>query len=168
MFKPYNVYIDLDGVLVNFFDKAFSITGKRWDDPIYTQKHEREARNEMIKRHLDFAHLPVMPDFDQLWNFIKHFSPDILTAFATWDPQGSERGKKIWCHRYLQVPDVRIHVVSRKNKQFYARAKNNQPNVLIDDYSANIEEWANRGGIGILHKNARDTIAKMKAIGFQV
>lgn len=117
---------------------------------------------------MDFAHLPPMPDFEQLWSFIKHFQPDILTAYATWDPQGSEAGKKIWNRKYLHVPEAKFHVVSRRNKQFYAKSRTNEPNVLIDDYIANIDEWKAKGGVGILHKNARDTIAQMKAMGYQV
>jgi len=166
MLKPYNVFCDMDGVVANFFDTAFRLTGKRWDDPIYVQKHAREARDEMIKKHLDFAHLPPMPDFEQLWNFIKHFDPDILTAFARWDPEGSTRGKVEWNHKYLHVPANKFHVVSRRNKQFFAKGHDGKPNLLIDDYSANIDEWKAKGGVGILHKNARDTIAQMKQLGY--
>lgn len=165
MNKPFDVYCDMDGVLCNFFDAAFRLTGKRWDDPIYVQKHAREARDEVIKKHLDFAHLPPMPDFDQLWNFVKHFDPDILTAYARWDPEGSTAGKHVWNSRYLHVPSAKFHVVSRRNKQFYATT-HGKKNLLIDDYSANIDEWKAKGGVGILHKNARDTIAQMKQLGY--
>jgi phosphoglycolate phosphatase-like HAD superfamily hydrolase len=168
MFKPYDIYCDMDGVLVNFFDAAFRLLGKTWDDPAYVQKHAREARDEMIKKHMDFAHLPPMPDFEQLWNYVKHFNPDILTAYARWDPEGSTKGKQEWNRKYLHVPAAKFHVVARKNKQFYAMGQHRKPNLLIDDYIENINEWKARGGIGILHKNARDTIHQLKDLGYQV
>jgi hypothetical protein len=40
------------------------------------------------------------------------------------------------------------------------------PNILIDDYDQNIKEWQAKGGIGILHKNAADTIAQPKKLGY--
>lgn len=167
MNKPFDIFCDMDGVLCNFFDSTFRLLGKRWDDPIYVQKHEREARDEIIKKHLDFGYLPPMPDFDQLWHFIKPFDPDILTAYARWDPQGSTRGKKEWNRKYLHVPEAKFHVVSRRNKQFYARSHTGKSNLLIDDYPENIREWASKGGIGVLHKNARETIAHLQDLGYR-
>lgn len=158
----------MDGVLVSFFDTAFRLLGRTWDDPVYTQKHAREARDEVIKKHLNFATLPPMPDFEQLWNFLKQFDPDILTAYARWDPEGSKHGKEEWNRKYLHVPSAKFHVVARKNKQFYARNPNGTVNLLIDDYQVNIDEWRARGGVGILHKNARDTIMQMKTMGYSV
>ena len=37
-------------------------------------------------------------------------------------------------------------------------------NILIDDRPENIEAWESEGGIGILHKNARDTINEIKKL----
>ena len=37
-------------------------------------------------------------------------------------------------------------------------------NVLIDDRQSNIDAWESEGGIGILHKNARDTIKELKML----
>ena len=37
-------------------------------------------------------------------------------------------------------------------------------NVLIDDRPENIEAWESEGGIGILHKSAKDTIDELKKL----
>jgi hypothetical protein len=58
-----------------------------------------------------------------------------------------------------------INLVLRKQKQDFAK-KNGIPNILIDDYPENIREWEAKGGIGILHKNAADTIARLKKLGY--
>jgi hypothetical protein len=34
--------------------------------------------------------------------------------------------------------------------------------ILIDDYEKNIAQWREAGGIGILHKNARETIKQLR------
>jgi len=39
--------------------------------------------------------------------------------------------------------------------------------LCIDDYSLNISAWQAKGGIGILHDNAGDTIKQLKKLGFQ-
>jgi len=36
--------------------------------------------------------------------------------------------------------------------------------ILIDDLESNINEWEAKGGIGILHKNAGETLAILKKI----
>ena len=35
---------------------------------------------------------------------------------------------------------------------------------MIDDRQSNIDAWESEGGIGILHKNARDTINELKRL----
>ena len=37
--------------------------------------------------------------------------------------------------------------------------------ILIDDFASNIKRWEAAGGIGILHKNANDTIQQLKKLG---
>ena len=35
---------------------------------------------------------------------------------------------------------------------------------MIDDRQDNIDAWESEGGVGILHKNARDTINELKKL----
>ena len=52
-------------------------------------------------------------------------------------------------------------------KQAYAKNRDGEPNVLIDDYMKNIKEWNAKGGIGIHHTNTGKTIAELKKLGFK-
>jgi hypothetical protein len=50
---------------------------------------------------------------------------------------------------------------SRANKQLFA-----EPNrILIDDMQKTIDEWNAKGGIGIFHSSAANTITELKKLG---
>lgn len=53
--------------------------------------------------------------------------------------------------------DIEYYITSRKEKQNYS----DQGSILIDDMK-NIDEWLLRGGIGILHISAENTIKELK------
>jgi hypothetical protein len=55
--------------------------------------------------------------------------------------------------------------VIRRDKQKFAKT-NGVPNILIDDWGMNIDEWKAAGGIGIKHKSAAETIAALKKLGY--
>ena len=55
-------------------------------------------------------------------------------------------GKQLWAR-------IRHH-----SKWDYALDEDGQPNVLIDDFSTKIDPWNERGGVGILHTSAENTI----------
>ena len=46
------------------------------------------------------------------------------------------------------------------------RLRDGEPNILIDDYMKNINEWEARGGIGIHHTDVGKTINRTKTIRF--
>ena len=48
-----------------------------------------------------------------------------------------------------------------KFKQKYA----GENKILIDDMERNIQQWRDKGGIGILHTSAVDTIKQLKELG---
>ena len=53
-----------------------------------------------------------------------------------------------------------VHNILKK-KQLYS-----QPDrILIDDHEDNIREWREKGGIGILHTSAQDTIKQLQNLG---
>jgi hypothetical protein len=57
------------------------------------------------------------------------------------------------------------HILVRRDKQKFAKI-GGVPNILIDDWSKNIKEWEAAGGIAIKHKNAAETIAALKKLGY--
>jgi phosphoglycolate phosphatase-like HAD superfamily hydrolase len=166
MIAPYTIYCDMDGVLVDLYKGMREVLGRAYDSPHW---HESgEDKRDIIRDHPNFwENLPPMRDFNTLWSFIKPFNPCILTAYAEWDEKDSKREKFIWNLKYTKVPKNRFFCVAREEKQLYAVNAYGRPNVLIDDFKLNIQEWRKAGGIGIMHTDAEHTIMKLKNIGFQ-
>ena len=48
----------------------------------------------------------------------------------------------------------------------YAVSDNLAPNILIDDNETNIEEWNKKGGAGIIHTSADESILALQKLGF--
>jgi hypothetical protein len=98
-----------------------------------------------------------MPDGQTLWDYIKGYNPYILTA-PSMDP-GSKQGKTEWVARLDGMK--KIYFKPARFKQELS-AKNR---ILIDDRADTIERWRSKGGIGILHTSAEDTINQLKQLG---
>ena len=165
MIKPYNIYCDMDGVLVDLYKGLRNVLGRVYD---HDEWHKNsEEKKQLIRDYPNFWEtLPTMEDFSGLWGFIGPFSPCILTAYAEWDKEDSCREKWIWIQNHTKVPEERFHCVARADKQKYAVTPEGKPNVLIDDYILNIREWRAAGGIGIMHTDAAHTVMKLKNLGF--
>jgi hypothetical protein len=168
------IYCDMDGVLVDFERGASQLLGKDWNS--FKGEVSQAERDKITFESEDFwENLPPMPDFQQLWDFISPNNPNILTAYPyrhTGKVAESlcKDGKWKWNLKYTFTPRDKFHVVLRSDKQLYATGicTHNRviPNVLIDDREENIKEWDKNRGIGILHKNAEDTIQQLKQLGY--
>lgn len=161
------IYVDMDGVLVDFMAGAEKVLGHSFDMP-YNDKKEKIARKATIASHDNFwANLDPMKDAFVLWNYINRYDPNILTAYPTWDNSAKE-GKWDWVKKHLTLDRKNFFPVRREEKQNYAvDSKTGLPNILIDDYQKNIDEFNKAGGIGIRHINAKLTIYKLKELGFK-
>ncbi len=154
--QVYTYYLDLDGVLVDFDKGVKQLTGGiGFED--YSKLHGKDKMWKLISSHdsIWWATLPWMSDGKELWNFLKSKTVIILTSGSKLN-NGTipEVGKKEWVFKNLGG-NVKIIVTdSAHDKKNYSQ----KDSILIDDMPMNIAEWKSRGGIGILHKNARDTI----------
>jgi FMN phosphatase YigB (HAD superfamily) len=149
-----NVMIDLDGVLVDFDQGFEKLTGYSPED--YEEKFSKKRFWKIIENAKNFwKNLPKISDSDVLWNFVKDYSPTILTT-----PGGNieecKKEKKEWVNKNLG--DYKI--LFSFHKETYADNKT----VLIDDRKDNIDKFRSAGGIGILHTSAKKTISELKKI----
>jgi hypothetical protein len=154
----FQIFSDLDGVLANFDKRFYDLSGltpKQYEEKNGTEKFWNFIDNEIGVRF--WVGIPWMPDGEQLWDYIKKYKPTLLSAPSR--NNESRLGKRLWVKKY--IPGTKLILASRQNKQDYAK-----PNaILIDDRPDTITEWENRGGIGILHKSAEETISKLKELG---
>ena len=161
------VYLDLDGVLVNF-DKGFKkISGGVSADDFARVKFNgdiKAAKKEFWKLigragSSWWANLEMMPDGMVLWNFFKTYNPIILTAGRG---SGVKEGKTSWVHRHLGAQINPVLASRGEDKPMYVTNDPNTIHVLIDDTKKNIEAWNNsgEGKVAMLHTSAADTIRK--------
>jgi phosphoglycolate phosphatase-like HAD superfamily hydrolase len=152
----YKIYCDMDGVLVDFEKGYKELTG--------TYSKNLPGNKSFWQPISDagasfWAGLDWMPDGQELWNYIKKYKPNILSA-PSQDPS-SRVGKEAWVKINLQNSYNKLYLYSRANKQLFS-----EPNrILIDDMKQTIDEWNAKGGIGIYHTSAADTIKQLKKLG---
>ena len=154
------IYLDMDGVIVNLMKGAYAVVGGSF------VKHDKEERWNLINQTKGFwENLDWMPSSKRLYKFIMRYNTFILSAYSGRDPS-SKNGKMKWLGKNTNFKKSRIKLVKRVQKQAYA-TRDGEPNILIDDYMKNINEWEARGGIGIHHTDVGKTINKLKSLGFK-
>lgn len=155
------IYVDLDGVLVDF-DSGFKSISGGLDKFEYIKKNGVDGLWKLINSHGQewWANLNWMPDGTKLWSAIENKNVKILTSGSTRNTGTMAiNGKKQWVANHLG-PIETIVVNNSHEKQKYAR----KGDILIDDLPSNITEWNSKNGIGILHLNADDTLAKLNDV----
>jgi FMN phosphatase YigB (HAD superfamily) len=162
--KPkYLIFCDMDGVLVDF-DKGYEeLTGKNTKHSDVQDKNDfwrlldKSLEEKGLTEYDYWVNLPWMPDGQTLWDYIKGYNPYILTA-PSMDP-GSKQGKKEWVERLDGMK--KLYFKPAKFKPEFS-GKNR---ILIDDREDTIEGWIAKGGIGIHHTSAANTIKQLKDLG---
>jgi hypothetical protein len=159
------VYLDMDGVIADFFggvEKMFGV--KHWKE-LTSKLSGGQLKQEVIDRITGsdfFAHLPKFSTADSLIQLIKSATGgkfSILTSPLIGDHANSAEQKKVWISKNIERPDEVI-VSGRKEK--WAKQKDGTPNILIDDRPVNIEKWEAKGGFGILYQANKDSIIKVQ------
>jgi 5'(3')-deoxyribonucleotidase len=166
MDKLPRIYVDMDGVLCDFKSAAIKTTGMSIDKWMKNNS-ELDKWKPIIDKKDFWYNLPWQPGGQQLWSYINNYQPHILSAYVEHasDPNCIP-GKRSWAISHLGIPANRINLVKRKEKQNYAKV-DGEPALLIDDYIKNINQFKARGGIGILHTSAANTISQLKKLGFK-
>ena len=162
--KP-TVYLDMDGVLADFFGGVEKMYGvDHWKE--LTSDKTKDLKKEVIDRITGtdfFATLPKFQSADALIDMVKKFTGgkfSINTSPLRGDHENSGKYKKVWISNNIEQPD---EIVVTARKETYAKNKaNGMPNILIDDRPVNIQRWQAAGGHGILYQANRDPLSKVE------
>jgi hypothetical protein len=74
----------------------------------------------------------------------------------------SRVGKQAWVKTHIPRSQYKeLLLYPRHEKQLFA----GENKILIDDLAKTIDEWNAKGGIGILHTSAANTIKELKKLG---
>ena len=148
----------MDGVLADF-NKAYSAYNPTKEDRI-------RFRDSVMTYHI-FEKLDKMPDTDILLDGvakIPNLRIEILTSVGTFNvEQGKEakRQKLLWLEKHNITYNANF-VRTKNEKSQYATEKS----ILIDDSVGCIDPFNKKGGLGILHTSAHDSLQQLyRAIG---
>jgi hypothetical protein len=155
----YRLFVDLDGVLVDFDRGVRSVTGKRPDEQSPRQMWPQLARADRFYETLSWT-----ADGRRLWDAVRDLSPTILTGLpmGTW----AEPQKRAWCRRELG-PDVPVITCMSRDKGREGRHATPEgvTPVLIDDRERLAESWIEHGGVFVHHQDADRTLAELRSHG---
>ena len=159
------VYLDMDGVLADFFGGVEFLYGvEHWKQ--LTNDKTKDLKKEVISKITGtdfFAVLPKFPTADGLIDMVKKFTGgnfSINTSPLRGDHENSAKYKRLWIQNNIETPDS---IVVTGRKETYAKDKaSGTPNILIDDRPINIQKWQAAGGYGILYQANRDSLTKVQ------
>ena len=158
------VYLDMDGVLADFFGGIEKLYGvQHWKE--LTSDRTKDLKTEVIKKITGTNFFETLPKFnsaDALIKLVQDFTGGIYsinTSPLRGDNKNSAYYKKVWIGKHLPKPQ---EIIVTGRKESYAMNKNNKPNILIDDRPINIQRWTGRGGYGILYQANKDSVGKVQ------
>ena len=144
------IYVDMDGVLADFFGDWAKLMGKdHW-----TKIDDIMPALQKIRDTEDFwLNLPLTDNAKNLLALIKDVKGEynILSSPLPDDPN-SEPHKREWIKKNLNF-FLPKQVIITHDKAKYATTEDGTPNILIDDYGQNIQKWESAGGVGFKHKD---------------
>lgn len=147
--------VDMDGVLCDFVAQWFAMTKTNMLPRDFENLFGKEAFDEELARHgeLFWSSMPLMEDAMLLWNYIRKYTPLILTKPTS--EEHCRTGKEIWVRKHFPR---NIEIVFSRNKEEWA----DENSLLIDDTHSNITKFIIAGGEGIEHTSALETIKILK------
>tara|TARA_R110000772_G_scaffold3193_5_gene11559 strand:+ start:5352 stop:6185 length:834 start_codon:yes stop_codon:yes gene_type:complete len=179
----FKLFVDMDGVLTDFVKrfKELKENTENLDFESYINKHGVKASWALVDKYglKWWSHMEWMKDGKELWEHVLQYDPCILSSPSR--SKDSVNGKAIWCRRELGLTqkeptispkvhkepkynrwDIDTKMIINTQKDLFAKRFENS--ILIDDTKKKIDGWVAKGGIGILHKNTKDTIEQLNKI----
>jgi len=166
--NQYKLYVDMDGVLVDWYRGTQDI-----GLPSEVAKNPRIKKNQKILwGAIDelgatfWSNLKWINGGKKLWDYIKEHKPIILSAHSKrkggdhWEKRLEViQGKRNWLVKNTDTITAKRAIITQQpDKVKYAGLYK----ILIDDDIRNIKAWKSAGGITIHHKNTAITIKELK------
>jgi len=151
-----HLYLDMDGVQADFFGAWAEL------ERVESYKHISDPEEAILRlansgsksvEHF-FATLKPLNGGQRIIAWLhQHDIPfTVLSAPLRKEGAASIRGKKTWLDRYNPGTSGTAIFTSAKYK--YAVDKDQQPNVLVDDFGKYLDAWRGAGGTAVKHEDA--------------
>jgi len=153
------IYLDMDGVLANFFDKFAEKFGKpHWKEIPNKEQSIAELKNTDFFFQLDpfsttISTVDLVKDVAKAHNLNWGINSSPLRG----DRDNSAYWKRLWLEKYNIMPDVQHLIFTGMKEKWAVNEMDGTPNILIDDKPTNIQKWEAKGGLGIRWQANRDS-----------
>lgn len=152
------VYVDMDGVIANFFGKLEEIHGvDHWKNIKNIETSLAGIANTSF-----FNDIEPYPESADIISLVKKVSKGdwgICSTPLRNDHYNSAYWKRIWLERHGWMPEDLEKCIFTFDKPAVAISRiSGKPNILIDDKISNIKAWEAKGGIGIRFQCNEDDI----------
>lgn len=152
------LYLDMDGVLADFF----TALAKKFDKEHWKQIPDREVSIASL-RHTDFFNtLEKFDTSDALVEFARSTGDwGICSSPLRGDRDNSAYWKRVWLERFGYMPDIDKLIFTGSKENYAIDKLDGKPNILVDDKPSNIERWNARGGIGFLYQANENSLEEL-------
>lgn len=172
------LYLDMDGVFVDFDKAAEEIVGPELFQMLHKVFHGHISPSDLSKlEHNKMCDIMIntpnfwqdlhwMSDGKELFTYIKSTFKANRIGVATAPLKGDQRccqGKWEWIQNNFKIIDQRNYFCTTAKWNCVGKM-NGTYQVLIDDKLKNIERWRAKGGIGLHHSSTADTIRQIKTL----
>jgi hypothetical protein len=159
--KVTKLYLDMDGVLCNFEKRFTELYGK---DALGARDRKNFTTNwPNFIMDGNFESLEWFPGGKELLDFIQNetdWEVEILSSSGGEKFHSEVAAQKVVWLCNNGIPYKANIVPGRKHKTAYATPET----ILIDDTEDIIVNFNAAGGLGILHKDANETLAKLRTL----
>lgn len=162
------IYCDMDGVLVNLMGGINELVDEPLLDPY---QHPDKIKVDELpwdlvrETPLFWESLDWAEEGQKVWSYLMNTNMEvaILSARTKRDPFCT-MGKLKWLAGNISDELDCVHIVERREKADFAKDEHGMPNILIDDYRKNIDEFNAAGGIGILYTDFDNMVEELSAV----
>ena len=152
------VYLDMDGVIADFFGKLEEDFGAdHWKNIKSIERCLNEIRNTDF-----FYEIPAFAESADIVQLVKDLSDGdwgICSSPLRDDNYNSAYWKRIWLERMNLMPNDLDDLVFTEHKHKFTKDPvDRRPNILIDDKPENIDNFRLAGGIGIRYQANQDDL----------
>ena len=154
------VYIDMDGVVVDFKQYVIDIRGFYDTDKVFWELLSQKDNPYLVMNNISGAY-EFVKEVNSISKRYIGFNPQFLTSLpiTTGNLITAHRDKVDWVKRNIGKK-YQVNVVSNwRDKKYFIR---NPWDILIDDSERNCNDWIEAGGQAILHTSFEDTLKKLE------